>query len=348
MKILHIINDLSNNGGAQRFLVDLVVKHKPHYEVKILVLNKDNDFETQLNENGVSFYYWPSLSIKEKWRLLRWPNLIHSHLFPSIYVALLAIGKKRVQTEHNTTNRRRDYPALKFMEYLMYQKHQKTICITNKVREELVRFLPRYKDRYDVIYNGVDLNRFSRTAKSYSRIQPDSPINIGMAGRLHGYKDHPTLIKAIAKLPEHYHLHLAGDGDKKQQLQDLAQQLNCAHRVHWHGVISDVPTFLSNLDVYVQSSIIEGFGLAAVEAMAEGLPVLGSNVPGLDEVIGNDSYLFELGNEQELADKIEIICSSQAHYEMATQFFVERCKSFTLEQFRESYYKAYDELYASK
>ncbi|MGP8306060.1 glycosyltransferase [Vibrio sp. YIC-376] len=348
MKILHIINDLSNNGGAQRFLVDLVVKHKPYYKIKILVLNQDNDFEALLKENGVNFFYWPSLSLKEKWHILRWPDLIHSHLFPSIYIALLAIGKKRVQTEHNTTNRRRDYPALKFMEYLMYQRHEKTICITNKVKEELIRFLPRYKERYDVIYNGVDLNRFSRKAKLYKSSRLGSPINIGMAGRLHGYKDHPTLLRAIARLPEHYHLHLAGDGDKKQELQTLAAQLNCDHRVHWHGVISDVPTFLSNLDVYVQSSIIEGFGLAAVEAMAEGLPVLGSDVPGLDEVIGNDSYLFELGNTQELADKIELICNNQSHYEMATRYFVERCKSFTLEQFRDSYYKTYDELYASK
>ncbi|MEF1310526.1 glycosyltransferase [Vibrio mytili] len=348
MKILHIINDLSNNGGAQRFLVDLVVKHKPHYEVKILVLHNDNDFEGVLKENGVSCYYWSSLSLKEKWNILRWPDLIHSHLFPSIYVALLAIGKKRVQTEHNTTNRRRDYPAFKFMEYLMYQRHERTICITNKVKEELVKFLPRYKDRYDVIYNGVDLNRFSREAKSYSQVQQDGPINIGMAGRLHGYKDHPTLIRAIANLPEKYHLHLAGDGDKKEELQALAVQLQCDHRVHWHGVISDVPTFLSKLDVYVQSSIIEGFGLAAVEAMAEGLPVFGSNVPGLDEVIGNDTYLFELGNEKQLANKIELICGDAAHYELATSYFVERCHSFTLEQFRESYYKAYDELYASK
>ncbi len=348
MKILHIINDLSNNGGAQRFLIDLVVKHKPCYEVKILILKKDNDFETLLSDNGVSFEYWPTLSINQKWRLFQWPDLIHSHLFPSVYIALLAIGKKRVQTEHNTTNRRRDYPALKFMEYLMYQKHEKTVCITNKVKDELIKFLPRYQERYEVIYNGVDLNRFSRKAKQYWGMKPNGQINIGMAGRLHGYKDHPTLIRAIAQLPECYQLHLAGDGDKKTELQALTEKLNCAHRVHWHGIISDVPIFLSNLDVYVQSSIIEGFGLAAVEAMAEGLPVLGSDVPGLDEVIGDTHYLFEPGNDKELVNKIEYICSSKNRYELASHYFVERCKSFTLEQFRASYYKTYDELYASK
>ncbi len=69
------------------------------------------------------------------------------------------------------------------MEYLMYQKHEKTICITNKVKEELIKFLPRYKERYDVIYNGVDLNRFSREAKLYGRINTNGPINIGVTCR---------------------------------------------------------------------------------------------------------------------------------------------------------------------
>lgn len=230
----------------------------------------------------------------------------------------------------------------------MYQKHKKTVCITNKVKDELVKFLPQFKERYDVIYNGVDLNRFSRKAKLHCRIKKETPINIGMAARFHWYKDHPTLIRAIAQLPEQYHLHLAGDGDKKSELQALAAQLKCAHRIHWHGVIDDVPRFLSNLDIYVQSSKSEGFGLAAVEAMAEGLPVLGSDVPGLDEVIGNGDYLFQLGNERELADKIQRICSNQSDYETASHYFVERCRSFTLERFRDSYYKTYDELYASK
>ncbi|TOK95036.1 glycosyltransferase, partial [Vibrio parahaemolyticus] len=88
-----------------------------------------------------------------------------------------------------------------------------------------------------------------------------------------------------------YHLHLAGDGDRKASLQRLAQSLNVSPRVHFHGVVSDIPLFLSDMDIYVQSSHVEGFGLAAVEAMAAGLPVLSSNVPGLDEVTGSSKYL---------------------------------------------------------
>ncbi|EKO3803855.1 glycosyltransferase [Vibrio harveyi] len=348
MKILHIINDLSQNGGAQRFLIDLVVQHQPKYQIKVVTLSTENDFKDILKDNNVEYLSWPLLSFREKWKILQWPDLVHSHLFPSIYLSLLSIGKKRLQTEHNSTNRRRDYPLLKFMELLLYKSHHKTVCITNKVREELVKFIPHYEDRYDVVYNGVDLNRFSRIEKPHRKINHSTQINIGMVGRLHSYKDHKTLIKAISKLPQNYLLHLAGDGSEKKYLQDLAKRLDCSDRIIWHGIISNVPNFLSELDIYVQSSIAEGFGLAAVEAMAEGLPVLGTDVPGLNEVIGDKLYLFQQGNLEELVSKIQLLANDKISYEAASKYSIERCKDFTLDNFRTNYYQAYEDIYEKK
>lgn len=176
-------------------------------------------------------------------------------------------------------------------------------------------------------------------------IKHPSQIKIGMVGRLHEHKDHEALIRAVALLPTQYQLHLAGDGQKREALESLAQQLDITNRVFFHGVVSDIPTFLEQMDLYVQSSLIEGFGLAAVEAMAAGLPVLSSNVPGLDDVIGNASYLFEVSNSEELANKIIQVCDSNENYSVASKYSILRCKEFTIEKFRDSYYKAYDGLF---
>lgn len=64
-----------------------------------------------------------------------------------------------------------------------------------------------------------------------------------MVGRLHEHKDHETLIHSIALLPTNYHLHLAGDGAKRGELESLTQSLNIADRIHFHGVVSDIPAF---------------------------------------------------------------------------------------------------------
>lgn len=347
-KILHIINDLSQNGGAQKFLVDLVLNHKPNYEIKVLVLCDDNDYLELLSEQGIECFNWQALSLAQKWSLLRWPDLVHGHLYPSIYLALLAVGKKRIQTEHCSHNRRRDYPLFKFMEHFLYRGHDLTVSISEKVQDELIKFMPRYQSKYHVVHNGVDLSRFSMVPKKARDFIHKPTVNIAMVGRLHGHKDHETLIHALAALPDNYHLHLAGEGEKKSALQALAQRLNVTQRVQFHGVVSNIPLFLSEMDIYVQSSHVEGFGLAAVEAMAAGLPVLSSNVPGLDEVTGRDDYLFNVGDSTQLADKIQNLIKDSELYDNSTEYSVNRAKLYTIDKFREGYYGLYQQLCASK
>ncbi|WP_045496393.1 glycosyltransferase [Vibrio hyugaensis] len=347
-KILHIINDLSKNGGAQKFLVDLVMEHAPEYEIKVLVLCDDNDYLEPLSAQGIVCFNWQTLSFKEKWALLRWPDLVHGHLYPSIYLALLAFGKKRIQTEHCSHNRRRDYPLFKFLEYILYRGHDLTVSISEKVQEELVKFMPHYQHKYRVVHNGVDLARFSMQVRSGDQVANKDVIKIGMVGRLHEHKDHDTLVRSIARLPANYELHLAGDGTKRNELESLCQQLNIIERVHFHGVVSDIPTFLTKMDIYVQSSHVEGFGLAAVEAMAAGLPVLSSDVPGLDEVMGSKDYLFSVGDSEQLTEKIAQLCHLKEAYNKASEYSVNRAKLYTIDKFRDGYYGLYQQLCTSK
>jgi glycosyltransferase involved in cell wall biosynthesis len=128
----------------------------------------------------------------------------------------------------------------------------------------------------------------------------------------------------------------------------LATKLNVTQRVHFHGVVSDVPAFLNDMDIYVQSSHVEGFGLAAVEAMAAGLPILSSDVPGLDDVTGRAEYLFQVGNSNELSQKVLQLCESVERYDAASQYSVNRASLYTIDKFREGYYGIYQQLCTNK
>lgn len=280
--------------------------------------------------------------MKEKWQLLRWPDLIHGHLFPSNYLALAAFGKKRIQTEHATHNRRRDHIWLKPFEVFLYWRYNVTVCITDQVKQALESFVPCWKKHYEVIFNGVDLTKFSLQPKQPP--EDNATIKIGMVGRFHAYKDHPTLIRALSRLPNNYELHLAGDGDRKDEYRQLVKTLGLEQRVFFHGVQEDIPTFLDSLTLYVQSSTVEGFGLAAVEAMAAGVPVLATRVDGMKEVIGNDAYLFDVGDDDELAVEIRALCTQPTTYHNAAEYAVSRCQRFTLQTFRTQYYKTYKRL----
>ncbi len=342
MKVLHIINDLSRNGGAQRFVIDLIQAPPEGVEIKVITLDDTNDFADELQASGVQCYAWGQLGVLQKWRILRWPNLVHGHLFPSVYLALAAIGKKRIQTEHATHNRRRDHAWLKPFEFFMYGRYQRTVCITEHVKEALEGFLPFWKSHYCVILNGIDIKKFSGKEKKCPQAQ--ETVHIGMVGRFHRYKDHPTLIRALALLPKRYQLHLIGDGERREEYHLLVHQLDLENRVTFHGVCSEIPAILDSLHLYVQSSTVEGFGLAPLEAMACGLPVLGSRVQGMSEVIANENALFDVGDEKGLASQIEGLFSSVNLYQNMSLYSLSRCQHFSLRAFREQYYQTYEKV----
>ncbi|WP_117233106.1 glycosyltransferase [Vibrio maerlii] len=343
MKILHIINDLSRNGGAQKFLIDLISNKPQDIDVSLLLIDKINDYQETLSELGIEYFYLEELNLKQKLSLLVWPHIVHAHLSPSIYLSLLFCKSKLLQTEHNSHNRRRDLWFMKPFEFLLYLRFNQTICITDKVKEELTRFMPYFTKKYTTIYNGIELDQFSQRQRN--NICGKSIIKLGMVGRLHPYKDQQTIIRSLKSLSEKYQLHLAGGGETQQELAALALELGVEKRVHFHGVIDTVPLFLDDLDVYIQSSNVEGFGLGAVEAMASGLPVIGSRVPGLDEVIGRDQMLFKQNDPQALSKVILSVCESDEEYRYWSQYSLNRCQDFALTNFITGYYQAYDEIY---
>jgi glycosyltransferase involved in cell wall biosynthesis len=106
-------------------------------------------------------------------------------------------------------------------------------------------------------------------------------------GRLVPAKDHVTLIRAFALvssvMPD-AELHILGDGPCRSVISQTAESLGVANQVFLQGVSHDVAGFLSTLDLFVLSSIDEGLPISLMEAMAAGLPVVSTRLPGLTEL----------------------------------------------------------------
>jgi glycosyltransferase involved in cell wall biosynthesis len=134
-----------------------------------------------------------------------------------------------------------------------------------------------------VIYNGIDLDKFAgRPLRSAS-----DGFRFGAVGRLVPAKDHVTLVKAFALLADRMpnsELHLLGEGPCRSVIADTAASLGVQDRVVLHGASRDVAGFLSTLDLFVLSSIDEGLPISLMEALAAGLPVVSTSLPGLREL----------------------------------------------------------------
>ncbi|MHC1755223.1 MAG: glycosyltransferase [Methanosarcina sp.] len=127
-------------------------------------------------------------------------------------------------------------------------------------------------------------------------------------GRLVKRKGFEFLIKAIKNTPDNVHALIIGEGPEKDNLVNLAKELNISDRIHFLGFVSEIEKFqyLQNSDIYVLSSLHEGFGIVLQEAMQVGLPIISTNNGGQVDFIkeGKNGYLVRFGDVEALASMI--------------------------------------------
>lgn len=353
VRILHVINNLGSGGAEKLIEESLPLLNKMEgVEADVLLLtDRQNVFQETLEEHHVNVHVVPFRNIYSPRNIFYIKeyivqgkyDVVHAHLFPCQYWTSLASKlilqnkPKFVFTEHSTHNRRRDRSYLRSFEKFIYSGYDKIISISSKTQDSLISWLkPRPSDlhKFVVIENGIDINKF-KNALPYKKEEICSGFTenvrlVCMVGRFSEQKDHTTLIKAIAKCPPEVHLLLVGEGPLKQKCMDLSTELAIGDRVHFLGFRRDVDRIYKTSDIVVLSSHWEGFGLVAAEGMAAGKPVIASDVPGLAEVVGGAGVLFEKGNSEELADKINELIIDRQKYDRVSQQCLQRTKHFEI------------------
>jgi len=165
------------------------------------------------------------------------------------------------------------------------------------------------------IYNGLDLSHYDSDGVESHR---QRGFRIAWAGRMISGKGVDDLLHAVAALPQQIEarLLLAGEGPERSSLEALARELGLEGQVDFAGWVEDVPAFWRSADIAVVPSheIVESFGMAAVEAMACGRPVVVSRNGGLTEVVdaGKTGEVFAPGDVKALATALSSYASDEA------------------------------------
>jgi glycosyltransferase involved in cell wall biosynthesis len=166
-----------------------------------------------------------------------------------------------------------------------------------------------------VIANGCDTAAIAATAAAARAARPaGDPRRIVMVGRLEALKDPATLLRAFAAAgpPPGWQLQVVGEGPERPRLEALARSLGldpAAVLPGRHGAIAEL---LGQADLFAFSTTAaEGFGIALIEAMAAGLPVLASDVPACREVLGGGKagLLLPAGDVAAWAEALRELCS---------------------------------------
>lgn len=225
-------------------------------------------------------------------------DILHMHGAKSAFIGRMAalLSKRRprlICTFHNFIEPNNQLLDLAFRrtEKRLSAYTDCYITVSHALARQLERDCSIFPDKIVTIHNGLPLftkHMTRQNARKFFNI-PEDVVVVGTIARLLPEKGMADLIHAMQMVGENGYkarLVIIGDGPQRQELETMAADL--ADCILFTGTVDQASQLLTGIDIYVQSSWREGFGIAVLEAMWCGVPVIATDTGGLPEIVGSD------------------------------------------------------------
>jgi len=296
------------------------------YETICIYLTKNSSNPNIFEKNGKKVFYItdkPELPLFKPGVFLKLVailknegvDILHCHKHKSVVYGTIAgkLAKVPIILAHvhgigRTRNLKR-----KLLNYFILRHVNRILAVGQAVKDDILRNNPSIKSEKVInIGNSIDYDKFSKVVKDDTLkknkfgIEKDAFV-FATAGRLAPTKGQKYLISAFAQVRKQLNdaqLLIAGTGKLKDELEKFALELGCSSNVHFLGYVDNMPEFYSCIDAFVLPSVAEGLPRAIIEAMAAGVPVIGTDVGGIPEILDNGSrgLLVPSKSQDALAD----------------------------------------------
>jgi glycosyltransferase involved in cell wall biosynthesis len=317
MNILYLTNLMAVGGGVEKCIYMLCKRfHKQH---NIYVCSTGGSYIGELDAFGIKHFTIknpssknPIVFIKNLTALLYITkkysiNIIHSHhRMTTAYSRIISLmtGVKIIHTAHL-------YTCDKIVITNLVLRNIPVIAVSEGVKNNLIK---RYKLKNDcvrTVYNTIDLENQGALPVDIHLIKAKkkNQFCIGAISRLEPVKGIDIILKAAAKVINTHDdimFFILGDGSLKNDLLGYVKENSLGEHIHFLGVKNNIIDYIKSFDILVQSSFQEGLPLALIEALSQGLPIIGTDIPGTDEVVIHNfnGILIPPGNADELEKAI--------------------------------------------
>lgn len=297
MKILQVIPYFCF-GGAETMCENLTyaLLKMGHSVTVVSLYNQQTPIAQRMEAAGVRLLYLNKklgldLSmVTELVKIIRRekPDVVHTHLDVIKYTVAAArlCGVKRcIHTVHNVAQEEAEGRLQKLINTIYFKLGWSVpVALSPEVRATILSFYGLKEAQVPMIYNGVDLGKCIPKT-DYSLGKPACLLHVG---RFNHQKNHSGLLEAFDRIVKQYPdccLQLIGDGELREETEQLAVSLGIREKISFLGSQTNVYPFLQKADLFLLPSKFEGMPMTIIEAMGTGLPVVASAVGGVPDML---------------------------------------------------------------
>lgn len=363
IKIAFVIWTLVGMGGSERVVYDIARKLDRKRYTILLISFEEGPVRELYEKLGIKVHV---ISKKNKYdigfiynlrRILKDEtiNIVNPHHFgPLLYtfMAIQLLKIKLVYTEHSRWQLEQLAPLKKVLNRIILWKSAAVIAISKQLQDYYLQILWLKDKKVHLIINGIDITVYPKRGNSSIRkslgIGEHEKV-IGMVANLRPEKNHKLLISAFTNLfsiMKDIRLILVGLDCMDGEIQKYAAQSNGSDKILFLGSRNDIPELLNIFDIFCLPSVYEGLPLTILEAMAAGVPVIGADVLGINEVVINNvnGLLFPSNDDKELTETLLLLLKDSSLRDRLST----AGKSFVTQQYSlNEIIKKYDMLFQS-
>lgn len=368
IKVLHLISG-GDTGGAKTHIFTLMKGLEGKVDAKIICFIKDT-FYDEAKELGYNIEVFEQRKRSDLSVVTRLSDeikkagydIVHAHGARANFIAMFLKNKISVPM---VTTIHSDYMLDfkdSFYKNLIYtglnkmalKKFDHYICVSDNFKDMLIDrgFNPK---KIHVLYNGINTDENIDILPKDAFLEKHKIIYngefiVGIAARLDKVKDHETFIRAAKKVLDKntdiYFL-IAGSGDERTRLEDLAKDFKISDKVYFLNFVKDKYSFFNAIDVNVLTSISESFPYVILEAALVGVPTIATRVGGIPQIVKDDEtgYLFDVGDDEALSKHILDLYSDKEKLKMLGTNMKENVKeNYSHEAMGRTQYEIYKEI----
>lgn len=333
-------------GGAENVIITLSNELSKIYNVYLLVGKQQGILQDRINENITCISLGTTSGLLASRKIAKICNMesistVIGTLGMAHSVSLSKLfGNKATCIARVGNTISEDLKRWSGVNKILRTVYQRVLCLSQKViaqseymKKDIINLINIDEDKVIVIYNPIDLHRLNSLKKlPISTVVKQS--DIVYVGRLEQQKDVATTLLAFKLYSNDSDatLHIIGDGYERHELENLASELGIKNKVLFHGFLKNPYPILDSCNIFVMSSLYEGFSNSLLEAVALNKKIVVSNSPGGNsEIIKNgvNGYLFETRNHTDMYEKMK----------MAEKLNIDKnnVEPFTLENIKNKY-----------